>query len=87
MTAICSVGLDIDVILRDTHLATTAAMIADEAANALRTRKTTAVRIILMVRKVTCWNPEVLWHAPVMKVNKNTAVILARWSNPARSQL
>ena len=56
MTAICSVGLDMIAIPADTPDTTIAAMIADEAAIGVINQKTTAVRIILMVRKVTCWN-------------------------------
>ena len=56
MTAICSVGLDMIAIPEDTPYETIAAMIADEAAIRVINQKTTAVRIIPGVKKVTWLN-------------------------------
>ena len=74
MTAICSVGLDMIAIPKDTPEQTIAAIIADEAAIGVINQKTTAVRIIPKGKEGdTLEFGGLLGSAPVMSVNKNSS--------------
>ncbi|MBR8462011.1 PFL family protein [Campylobacter sp. faydin G-105] len=80
MTAICSVGLDMIAIPKDTPSETIAAIIADEAAIGVINQKTTAVRIIPKGKEGDMIEfGGLLGRAPVMSVNKNlSADFIAR---------
>ncbi|MBR8464408.1 PFL family protein [Campylobacter sp. faydin G-24] len=74
MTAICSVGLDMIAIPKDTPSETIAAIIADEAAIGVINQKTTAVRIIPKGKEGDMIEfGGLLGRAPVMSVNKNSS--------------
>ena len=73
MTCVCSVGLDMIAIPGSTSAATISGMIADESAIGMVNQKTTAVRIIPVVRKEVGDTVEfggLLGYAPVMPVNR-----------------
>ena len=73
MTCVCSVGLDMIAVPGDTSAASIAGVIADEMALGMINQKTTAVRLIPVVRKKVGDNVEfggLLGYAPVMPVNR-----------------
>ena len=72
MTCVCSVGLDMIAITRDTSASTIAGIIADEMAIGMVNQKTTAVRVIPVIGKGVGETVEfggLLGYAPVMPVN------------------
>ena len=72
MTCVCSVGLDMIAIPGDTSAATISGIIADEMAIGMINQKTTAVRLIPVIRKGVGEKAEfggLLGYAPVMRVN------------------
>ncbi|MCL2086127.1 MAG: PFL family protein [Oscillospiraceae bacterium] len=76
MTAVCSVGIDMAVVAGDTPPETIAAIIADEAAIGMVNNKTTAVRIIPAIGKVTGEMLEfggLFGSGPVMPLSKWSA--------------
>ena len=73
MTCVCSVGLDMIAIPGDTKATTISGIIADEMAIGMINQKTTAVRIIPVIRKGVGETVEfggLLGYAPIMPVNK-----------------
>lgn len=82
MTSVCSVGLDMIAIPGDTPTETISAIIADEAAIGMINNKTTAVRVIPVLKKGV--GEEVnfgglLGRAPIMPVHgKSSAKFIAR---------
>ena len=82
MTCVCSVGLDMIAVPRDTSAETISAIIADEAAIGMVNSKTTAVRIIPAPGKTVGDMVEMgglLGSAPVMPVHdKSSADFIAR---------
>ena len=73
MTCVCSVGLDMIAVPGDTKASTISGIIADEAAIGMVNQKTTAVRIIPVIRKGVGETVEfggLLGYAPIMPVNQ-----------------
>ena len=73
MTCVCSVGLDMIAIPRDTKASTISGIIADESAIGMVNQKTTAVRVIPVIGKSIGETVEfggLLGHAPIMPVNQ-----------------
>ena len=78
MTCVCSVGLDMIAIPRDTPATTIAGIIADETAIGMINQKTTAVRIIPVIGKEVGDTIEwggLLGRAPIMPVNKFSSAL------------
>ncbi len=76
MTCVCSVGLDMIAVPGETPAETISAIIADEAAIGMINQKTTAVRIIPVVRKGVGESVEfggLLGYAPIMPVHKESS--------------
>jgi uncharacterized protein (UPF0210 family) len=73
MTAVCSVGLDIDRGSRRYSPEIISAIIADEAPSGMINSKTTAVRLIPPSEnaKGKNWNSEASRQGAVMKINRN----------------
>ena len=72
MTCVCSVGLDMIAIPRDTPASTISGIIADEAAIGMVNNKTTAVRLVPVIGKGVGETVEfggLLGYAPIMPVN------------------
>lgn len=84
MTAVCSVGLDMIVLPKDTPSETISAIIADEAAIGMINSKTTAVRVIPALCLENDEETELdfgglLGGGPVMKINrKSPAKLISR---------
>ena len=72
MTCVCSVGLDMIAIPGDTKATTISGIIADEMAIGMVNQKTTAVRIIPVIKGVgeTVEFGGLLGYAPIMPVNR-----------------
>ena len=73
MTCVCSVGLDMIAIPRDTKATTISGIIADEMAIGMINQKTTAVRLIPVIGKGVGETVEfggLLGYAPIMPVNQ-----------------
>ncbi len=73
MTCVCSVGLDMIAIPGDTKASTIAGIIADEMAIGMINQKTTAVRVIPVIRKGVGDHAQfggLLGDAPIMPVNR-----------------
>ncbi|OEF96489.1 PFL family protein [Desulfuribacillus alkaliarsenatis] len=81
MTCVCSVGLDMIAVPGDTHPATIAGVIADEAAIGMINKKTTAVRIIPVAGMKAGDMVEfggLLGRAPIMEVSQYSSEKLVR---------
>ena len=79
MTAVCSVGLDMIVVSKDTTATTISGIIADEAAIGMVNSKTTAVRIIPAFGKNDDEDLDfggLLGISPIMKVNNTSCATL-----------
>ena len=81
MTAVCSVGLDMIAIPGDIEPETVSAIIADEISIGVINNKTTAVRVIPVIRKGVGETVEfggLLGYAPIMPVHRESAVSFIR---------
>ena len=79
MTAVCSVGLDMIIVPRDTSPATISAIIADEAAIGMINTKTTACRLIPAIGKKAGEKlvfGGLLGEGPVMPVKQTNAEVM-----------
>ena len=82
MTAVCSVGIDMVIILGDTTPAVISALIADEAAIGMVNSKTTAVRVIPAIGRKAGEVLDfggLLGYGPIMPVNqRDPSVFITR---------